>query len=291
MATIVDLTIDIFLHGITLIMSNVDYDKPQLAEKYDVISDSQYNNGLELIERLGIDKGNNVLDVGCGTGRLALYTVRRVGPSGKVLGIDPAPLRIAIANKKLAGEHLTNIKFKVGSCDDLGDIGENQFNHAYLSAVFHWIPDKSSAVGQLFRVLKPGGKIGITTLDKDKMPLINEITNQLLSREPYAERADSEKDPMKPVDQSEIENILRAAGFQGIDVKILLKKKHWSTPAEAIEFIEASSFGNFLNHVPDSIRHNFRNDLEAELAKRVTSGGIESTTNTIFAIATKPSNN
>ncbi|MFB3766546.1 MAG: class I SAM-dependent methyltransferase [Methanotrichaceae archaeon] len=272
-------------------MSAVDYDKPQLAEKYDAVSDSQYNNGIELIERLGIDKGNNVLDVGCGTGRLALYTAGRVGQSGKVLGIDPAPLRIAIANKKLAGEHLTNIEFKVSSSDDLGDLDENQFNHTYLSAVFHWIPDKSSATRKIFRVLKPGGKIGITTLDKDKMPLINEITSQLLSREPYAGKADWEKDPVKPVGQKEIENILKSAGFEDIDVRILIKKKHWSTPAEAIEFVEASSFGSFLNQVPDTIRHNFRKDLEAELAKRATPDGIESTTNTIFAIAAKPTHN
>ena len=69
-----------------------------LAQTYDTVSDSQFANGKRLVEQLGVGVGQRVLDIGCGTGRLAFHVLERIGPRGELIGIDPLPERIAIAD-------------------------------------------------------------------------------------------------------------------------------------------------------------------------------------------------
>jgi ubiquinone/menaquinone biosynthesis C-methylase UbiE len=78
-------------------------DTPALAASYDKVSLRQLEHGKELITALNISSGERVLDIGAGTGHLAAYVGRIVGPSGLVVGIDPLPLRIEIAKSKASG--------------------------------------------------------------------------------------------------------------------------------------------------------------------------------------------
>ncbi len=93
-------------------------DTPDLAQHYETVSaDRQLRHGRELLERLGLAKGQRVLDVGCGTGLLAEYAASVVGPSGAVVGIDPLPLRIEIARRKAAAQ----LSFQVGDANRLDE--------------------------------------------------------------------------------------------------------------------------------------------------------------------------
>src|SRR5215467_3472402 len=75
-------------------------DSPELAATYEDLSDGQFENGKQLISDLDVRRGDRVLDIGMGTGRLAAHVAAIVGPSGSVIGIDPLPLRIEIARAK-----------------------------------------------------------------------------------------------------------------------------------------------------------------------------------------------
>jgi hypothetical protein len=70
-------------------------DTPELASAYDRTSLYQFENGKQLVSALSISVGECVLDIGAGTGHLAAYVGKIVGPSGWVVGIDPLPLRIS----------------------------------------------------------------------------------------------------------------------------------------------------------------------------------------------------
>ncbi len=78
-------------------MDNVKWDAPELARRYDAVSDSQYERGLILMDKMKIIEGSAVLDIGCGTGRMALHVAGMVGPSGMVFGINPSSHRIRVA--------------------------------------------------------------------------------------------------------------------------------------------------------------------------------------------------
>src|ERR1700735_4522648 len=139
-------------------------DTPELAKHYDAVSaDRQFKAGRDLVGRLHIGPGERVLDVGIGTGLLAQYVSERVGPGGFVAALDPLAYRIELPSARAK----PNLVFRVGTADDLSAYADASFDVVYLNAVFHWLPDQRRALAEFHRVLKPGGRLGITTGSKD----------------------------------------------------------------------------------------------------------------------------
>ncbi len=270
-------------------MSTVIYDTPILAEKYDQVSNSQFKHGQVLARELNIKTGDSVLDLGCGTGRLAEYISKLVGDKGRVYGIDPAAYRIQIAKKKIKGKTPANTSFNIGGGEDLSVFADNSFDTVVINVVFHWIVDKTSTLAEVNRVLKPGGLVGITTGNKGLPSPLKVITDELLKKEPYVSHVNTAADPNKSVTSDELLKLLIDAGFDDIELKPKKNTEYFKTPDEQIEFTESSSFGNYLIHVPEHLRSAFRSEYIAELKKRQTEKGIESTWHMLYAIAKKPS--
>ncbi len=269
-------------------MGKTERDAPELAERYDRISDSQFKRGVVLTKMMGIKSGDSVLDIGCGTGRLAMYLSPVVGPHGRVFGVDPSPYRISVAESKLKDVAAGNVQFAVGSGESPGNLPAGTFDHVCFCSVFHWIDDKPAALSSAFRLLKPGGNVGITTGDRENLSEIKSITNRLFAGPPYAGQVKTAEDASKPVSRKELEVLLAGAGFTEIEINLKAGRRNYSSPEEVFAFNEASSFGNFLMHVPESLRPRARRDLAVELEKHRTPAGIELATNTLYAIATKP---
>jgi arsenite methyltransferase len=136
-------------------------DTPELAATYEEVSIRQFEHGRQLVSALNISSGERVLDIGAGTGRLAAYVAKIVGPSGCVVGIDPLPLRIEIAQSKAIG----NFEARVGRAEDLSEFSDATFDVVYLNSVFHYVADKSQALAEIFRVLKADGRLGLNCQD------------------------------------------------------------------------------------------------------------------------------
>ena len=103
--------------------------------------------------------GEAVLDVGCGTGDLALQVYRRVGPTGQVAGIDASPEMVARARQKAARQHMT-IDLRVEPVEALS-FADQTFDVVVSSLVFHHLPPalKQRGLVEIQRVLKPGGRL------------------------------------------------------------------------------------------------------------------------------------
>ena len=196
-----------------ILMINVNHDSESLAKMYDKVSKYQYINGLALVKKLNISSSHKVLDVGCGTGRL---TLKLAGKVDHITGIDPSLQRIEVARRKLTKMDLRNVTFELGSSDDIGRYGENVFDVVYLNAVFHWINDKEEALNNIYRTLKPGGKLGICTGDKDHPFTEKVISNEVLRR---AGIIDEDGDFSAPVNTVELDPLLRKSSFRVIEIK------------------------------------------------------------------------
>ena len=266
-------------------MINVNHDSELLAEKYDKVSKYQYINGLALVEKLNISARHKVLDLGCGTGCLALKLADKVN---HITDIDPSPQRIGVASRKLTKMNYGNITFELGSSDDVDRYGEAVFDIVYLNAVFHWINNKEEGLNNIYRVLKPGGKVGICTGDKDHPFTEKVISNEVLRKNGII---DEDVDFSTPVNTVELDSLLRSSGFRVIEIKPKKDARYFETPEECLEYVEASSFGNFMGNIPISVREKVKAKIIAELKKYQTPIGIESIYHDLFALAEKPLDN
>jgi arsenite methyltransferase len=163
------------------------HDSRALAEAYDRVSELQLEEGKRLVDRLGLGEGARVLDVGCGTGRLARWIAERLGPKGSVVGIDPLEHRISVARS-----HVGAVRFEVGRAEDLGAFGDCSFDAVCLSSVLHWVSDKARALAEIRRVLRPGGRLAVTTPPQElsRSGTFALVLQPLLQRPPYAGHAD-----------------------------------------------------------------------------------------------------
>jgi len=123
-----------------------------------------------------INEGDVVLDVGCGAGVDTLFSGMRTGPSGKVVGIDLTPAMLQKAKKNLSMTDLKNVRFEEGSVENL-PFADQDFDVVTSNGALNLVPDKARAFGEIYRVLKPGGRlmvadeilIGELPKEKDKI--------------------------------------------------------------------------------------------------------------------------
>jgi ubiquinone/menaquinone biosynthesis C-methylase UbiE len=183
------------------IMPLLTNDTEDLARDYDKISATrQLNSGQLLAEALALRPGERVLDVGCGTGLLAEYIADRVGPSGCVLGIDPLPLRIGLAQARSRA----GLTFRVGDAYALDDVPDGSFDVVCLNAVLHWLPEKVGPLRQFARILAPGGRLGISTAIKGHPNLLHDAAAAVLTRPPFLDHLRSGIAADHRVDEAEM---------------------------------------------------------------------------------------
>jgi len=265
--------------------ANLKLDTPELAQRYDQISaDRQFRSGKALLAELGIVSGESVLDIGCGTGQLAEYATDLIGSNGNVLGLDPLPLRVEVAQRRARA----NLAFKVGNANDLSWLTDASFDVVYLNAVFHWLSERQEPLHQIFRILKMGGRLGISAASGESDGPIRRATLQVLRRAPYNEHLAGLTRVINRVGQTELEPLLHNAGFAISKLELRSTLQHYPTPEAAIEFVEASSFGNFLGHLPDEMRAPARTAIINELMQFMTPEGIPRESTRIVAVAVKP---
>ena len=131
-------------------------------QKY-IVRDVRYKSLL--IDQADIRVGQSVLDLGCGTGTLAIM-VKQLHPGAEVTGLDADPDMLKVARYKSARE-ITPVTFDTGMTYDL-PYPDESFDRILSSIMIHHLktPDKKRTAHEVFRVLKPGGQLHIVDFGK-----------------------------------------------------------------------------------------------------------------------------
>ena len=107
-----------------------------------------------------LSPGERVLDLGCGAGTDTLVAAQMVGPEGHVTGIDMTPEMLSRARAASLEIGLTNVELVEGEAERL-PFPDRSFDVVISNGVIDLIPDKDAVFSELYRVLRPGGRIQI----------------------------------------------------------------------------------------------------------------------------------
>ena len=144
-------------------------DRQRVAADFDVrsagYSKSQWHRSYAegLIEHSPIRLGDRVLDAGVGTGFAAIAAAARVGPSGRVVGVDVSAGMLQQAQVAIKATGVENIELLQADACDLPDLPAESFDAVVCSAALLYMPVQR-ALTEWRRLLKPGGAIGFSTM-------------------------------------------------------------------------------------------------------------------------------
>ena len=144
--------------------------KAKAAATYDAAADHFDNEplgfweqiGQRTVARLGLPAGAKVLDVGCGTGASALPAAQAVGRDGFVRGVDLSARLLDRARAKATARGLANVEFRLADMTALG-YPDHCFDAVVSVFSIFFVPDMEGLVRELWRMVRPGGKLAVTT--------------------------------------------------------------------------------------------------------------------------------
>jgi arsenite methyltransferase len=110
-----------------------------------------------------LEPGDTVLDLGSGGGIDVLLSARRVGPSGRVYGLDMTDEMLELARQNAAAAGATNVEFLKGTIESI-PLADASVDVVISNCVVNLAADKGAVFGEIARVLRPGGRIGITDI-------------------------------------------------------------------------------------------------------------------------------
>ncbi|MDR3078484.1 MAG: class I SAM-dependent methyltransferase [Rickettsiales bacterium] len=219
-----------------------------------------------LLEYFAVGVSDSVLDLGCGTGQIALEMAPEVG---RVLAVDPQPGMLE-EGKKLAGERgLTNIEWLLGQDRDVPALARSKVRLTTIGRAFHWM-DREQLLEDLYPLTREGGGVAIVGdskfggKDREWETARNGVIEKYLGSERRAGIGGTYSHPTKLH-----EEVLRESKFRDIRLKSFSFSRTW-TLDQVLGYCYSTSFCSLA--LLGDRRELFEEDLRRELLKLEPTG-------------------
>lgn len=170
-----------------------------------------------LVEHADPQPGEQVVDVACGTGVVARQTAPRVGAAGAIVGVDINPAMLAVA-RSLPAPDGAPIDWREGSASAL-PLPDDAFDLVLCQAGLQFFPDRPTALREMYRVLRPGGRVAISVWRSIEHNPASQIIWEAIAR--HLNTTVSAINPaMSLGDADEVRALMESAGFAALTIAV-----------------------------------------------------------------------
>lgn len=202
----------------------------------------------ELLRTAGLQRGERVLDVACGTGVIARLAAEQIGPTGSVVGVDIAPDMIEVA-KSLPSSGAP-IEWRVGDAASL-PLPDNSYDVVLCQMGLMFMEDRPAAVGSMRRVLAPGGRLVVSTpgriqpaFELMEQAIVDHISPELGG---FVRAVFSMHDPVA------VATLLRDTALRDVTARVSTSTLRLAPPAEFLwQYINLTPMGPFVAQAPEA---------------------------------------
>ena len=269
--------------------------KQAIAKLYDLRShtydDSYWHLQIcsQLLIYSHIESEQYVLDIGTGTGHLAINAAKNVGRKGRVIGIDISPKMIEIAQRKAEALGLKNIQFQLADAEQL-NYADRSFDHILCANTFPWLEDKAATLASWYRLLKPSGGIGIHT------PADTAYVGTVILKKVLAKYGVDIEPSNRIGSIVQCRELFQNAGFESIEIKthqhgsyttLDRLKATWESIITNPSTLSLKDTENQLSQLSLDRLAIAKAEFEAELEKLQTDQGIWDDLTTLYVLARK----
>ncbi len=234
------------------------------ADEYARYSSGQEKWAKELLAKLKLRGNENVLDLGCGDGRITVEIANMV-KDGSVAGVDNSEEMIKLAKERYPADKYGNLSFAVM---DAGEIKyEAKFDVVFSNAALHWVHDHKKVLEGINRSLIPGGRFLIQTGGTGNAASGFETIDLMSAMDEWIPYLKDAKSPYNFFSDKDYEKLVPEAGFEPIRIE-LLKKDMVHEGIEAFKGFIRTTWLPYTQRIPEEKREKFITDTANMFVKK-----------------------
>jgi SAM-dependent methyltransferase len=230
-----------------------------------------------LVERVGVRRGDRVLDVACGTGVVARAAAEGVGRTGRVAGIDINAAMLGVARSLPAGPG-ARIGWVQGSVLSL-PYAEASHDVVLCQLGLQFVPDRPGALAQMRRVLRPGGRLGLSVYGPIEHNPAAFALARALDRHLGPDASMTKRAEHALADPALLRTLAGDAGFTRIEVATETRTVRFASVSDYVRIqLTATPLASLLPHPPGPPGQRLAEvliaDVAAALQPHQTAGGL-----------------
>lgn len=253
------------------------------AGTYDNVGPSIFTHfGKRLVEHMHLAPGMRVLDVATGKGAALIPAAHRVGPEGRVVGIDLSDAIIQEAEHAVRMEGLTNVELLKMDAEHL-EFPDQSFDAVTCSFALFFFPDIEAALREMYRVCKPGGCLAITYFNKTPPPFSPGFP--ILIQQLIAYRVGMQTPQPISHTPQEVEALLNRLGFRLIEINNEINDIIYKSGEEWWSFLLTLASRASIMGMKEEMRARFKEEYLAKLRPMFGQDGLHMSLAIIYALA------
>lgn len=217
-----------------------------------------------LVDFVGLSAGQTILDVAAGTGVVSRAAAARIGSSGRVIASDVSAAMLAQVPIDFPSDE---VALETLECSATAlELPDSSVDAVFCQQGLQFIPDRPAAAREMFRVLRPSGKVGLAVwLSSPSVHPFIDYGDALRAQqlpEPFPGAFDSS---FLSMTNDEVESVLHGAGFEDTEVGVERIELEWPSVRHAVSGIFGTPYGPLVAALNSEMRESILEDLQRRM--------------------------